>query len=454
MQHTSPSRLIRLAGAILPIVWAATPAQATTWLVQPDGTGDAPTIQAAFDSAQSGDDVLLAPGLYSRTSQGAASGTPIATLKAGVPLHSQAGAAATILDGEWDGRVLEGHDIGSVLIEGITIRKGLAATGDGGGLLVTGASTPTIRACSFVDFNIAVTGSGGAIRCDVATIEDCDFVQNQADFAGGALRCTSAQLLRCTFRENTAGSGDSYGQGGAVSSESATIEGCVFEQNGAGGFNWAGGALHDIGQAEVRRSTFLDNGGDLQAFSLGGAVLFGPGLLEECLFVGGHATMGGAVHAAGATVRGCTFLGVSDARDMAVFFFDPGTVESCTLVGCDRGIFMPAGGTVHRTIVAQSTNGPACGGDGTWSCSDLFGNAQGDALCGTDGGGNFSADPAFCAADPVASRDVSISGSSPCAEGNHPDGDSCDLIGAGPVDCGTTAVRQAPWSEVKSRYRD
>src|SRR5262249_7097110 len=35
---------------------------ARTWHIQPNGLGDAPTIQAGLDSAQAGDDVLLASG--------------------------------------------------------------------------------------------------------------------------------------------------------------------------------------------------------------------------------------------------------------------------------------------------------------------------------------------------------------------------------------------------------
>ena len=45
------------------LVWPA-PANATTYLVRPDGTGDFQTIQAAIDVATTGDSVLVDQGLY------------------------------------------------------------------------------------------------------------------------------------------------------------------------------------------------------------------------------------------------------------------------------------------------------------------------------------------------------------------------------------------------------
>jgi len=70
------------------------------------------------------------------------------------------------------------------------------------------------------------------------------------------------------------------------------------------------------------------------------------------------------------------------------------------------------------------------------SCTNIFGNSGGDDLCGTDDGGNFSADPLFCAEADVEHR---LTSSSPCAPGNHPGG-LCDdaLIGALSAGCNLT----------------
>lgn len=46
------------------VLLAATTTQARVWVVRPDGTGDAPTIQAAIDSLAEMDGIALADGVY------------------------------------------------------------------------------------------------------------------------------------------------------------------------------------------------------------------------------------------------------------------------------------------------------------------------------------------------------------------------------------------------------
>jgi hypothetical protein len=157
------------------------------------------------------------------------------------------------------------------------------------------------------------------------------------------------------------------------------------------------------------------------------------------------------VHAVNATLQGCTFLG--NQGSAAVHLTADGSIDNCTFVGNQNGIAALGGATIAGVIVAAST-GVACTGTATWFCSNLFGNAGSNAVCGTDGGGNFSADPQFCAADPIGSENVDLQADSPCAPGNHPSGASCGLIGAAPVACGTVGVESRTWSGVKSLFRD
>ena len=98
--------------------------------------------------------------------------------------------------------------------------------------------------------------------------------------------------------------------------------------------------------------------------------------------------------------------------------------------------------------------GLACSGPIAFECSDVFGNAGGDALCGPDLGGNFSADPLFCL---VRWPDFGFSGlqnGSPCWPGNHPSGAECGRIGvedSNPTCETRTEVKT--WSAVKRAYR-
>lgn len=149
----------------------------------------------------------------------------------------------------------------------------------------------------------------------------------------------------------------------------------------------------------------------------------GSPAITDCVIVGNTASWGGGIY-------------LNDASP---------TITNCTIVenGAPNGggqmhIRNASNPTITNTIVAFGTQGPGvqcAGGNPTFACSDIFGNAGGDTLCGIDGGGNFSADPIFCGAP--GSGDVTISESSPCAPANN----SCGvLVGAAGVACGPPMV--------------
>ena len=57
-------RFFYVSLGVLALGLAVASADARTWHIQPDGTGDAPTIQAAVDQAIDGDVVELANGTF------------------------------------------------------------------------------------------------------------------------------------------------------------------------------------------------------------------------------------------------------------------------------------------------------------------------------------------------------------------------------------------------------
>ena len=72
------------------------PADARTWLVRQNGSGDCMSIQACVDSAAVLDTVLVGPGTYYEN----------VVMKDGLKLISEHGSAVTTIDGGYSGSVI------------------------------------------------------------------------------------------------------------------------------------------------------------------------------------------------------------------------------------------------------------------------------------------------------------------------------------------------------------
>ncbi len=437
-----PSRTLCSVGIAALVVWAGS-SDARTWRVRPDGSGDAPTVPAALDSAQRGDVVLLEAGTYTWTTQGSdghPSDPSMLRVTRPITLRGVAGAAQTILDAEGRGRVLRCTDAGDVRIEDLTLTGG-AASGAGGGLLCDGDTRPHVVGCIVRDNRSGARAPGGGVSLANGTLRDCTLRDNATGLSGfgGGAHGVATRVEGCTFIGNVTTGGDAGGgAGGGLWGDGVTVVACVFDSNRAdGAFTATGGGVYERGAGSVRGSTFVGNtarGTMNQGFG-GGVYAFAGADLENCVFVGNTATsvsaggLGGAVYGRGAT-----------------------RLAGCTLLANSSGVHFDGAATVERTIVAWSAGAP-CTGSATWSCSNLFGNAGGDVACGTNAGGNFSADPEFCAVDPLASRAFVLQSDSPCAAGNHPQGAVCGNVGAFGVGCDDVRADDVTWGRVKSLYR-
>ena len=188
------------------------------WVVKPDHTGDASTIQAAIDSASYCDTVLLMDGTFW------GNGNRDITFR-GKPIivRSQNGADACTLDC-WRSQVVEDPPVtshrgfyfhtnegpGSVL-EGVTIMNGkvwnlVQGYNKGGGLFFN-HSSPTILNCKIIG-NLAAEGGGG-VCCDSASpmIMGCTINGNKADNDGGGIYCcnySAPAINSCTISGNRA----------------------------------------------------------------------------------------------------------------------------------------------------------------------------------------------------------------------------------------------------------
>lgn len=380
------------AAAVLAAAFAPLPVEGRTWRVAIDRTGDAPTIQAAIDSAAEGDEVLVGPGTYTWTNQGTgetAGFIRFLTLQEGITLRSELGPENTILDAEGHSRVIYIHAHNRITVEGFTIRNGVApAFGDyvGGGLF-THIAREVVRNCIFVGNR---ANGGGAISCCVndgfIRVEGCTFVDNEATAGGGALLLFN-------------GTGTCY------------VSDCVILNNRAG---TRGGGIYQ---------------GDCNS------------VIERCVIAGNEAGVEGSgfCHTSGQTSRlsACTIARNGSAS--AAVYAKGGSVM-----------------TLERLIVAFNVApalGVDATSGGSFGCGDVFGNIGGDGIPAAliRMGTNISADPLFCGAP--GSDDYRLRSDSPCLPENQDFDEICLPMGARPAACGGVAVERSTWGSIKSIFR-
>ena len=401
------------------------PTGARTWHVSPDGTGDAPTIQAAMDSAVAGDEVLLAAGTYTWTTQRPPPEQPgesMVEVKAGVSLRGEAGPEGTILDAELQGRVILCDNVGDVHIEGLTVTGGQEPFGPGGGIYSLGNSRPTISNC-IVHSNEAYY-AGGGIYAEQASINDCQIYHNVAHDLGGGIYIGEGSVSRCTVRGNRLHL--AQGGGGGIWAGNVTIVNCDISYNAAGPGDFAGGGI------------LIGTGGSIQGSKIVNNHTFGD------FNVGA-----GGIAARGTGITDCVIAGNSQFSgnwEPRANMISDASVTSCTILDA---VSLGGTGMVHNSII----NVVECSGAITFACSNFWFTPLEGIPCGIDAGGNFSADPQFCAENPAASLNFALQADSPCAPGHHPDGASCGLIGAAPVGCAAVSVETTTWSRLKSLYR-
>lgn len=436
MPFSPPNEECGLIGA-----WGEGCLEHLTFTVQPDGTGDFPTIQDAIAVAIDGDTVALGEGTF--VGEG---NRGIDFLGKAITVRSHGGdPGACIIDCQGQERGFHfrrGEDVTAV-VRDLTIADGYGEFG--GGVFCDNASSPSILNCVFDDNHAYNDGGGLMCRNSAPTVAGCYFLNNASGMSGGAVACESASptLIDCELRENTAMTGGGFG---CESDSEPTLVDCGFTGNGSwqgGGGFWAAGSTPSLAGCSFGGNTTWGSGG--------GVLCFG-GTFEGCTFAGNSASLrGGGVSCGGdieAVFSQCTFRENSADFGGAVACASVvAGITGCTLyrnsaTSAGAGLYChgTASPTMENSIIAFSAQGEAVACDASSSCtlvcSDIFGNAGGDWIgCiadqfGVDG--NISEDPMFCDAP---QRDFTIHADSPCAPFSPPNPE-CDLVGAWPVGCG------------------
>ena len=372
---------------------------ARTWHVNPDGTGDAPSIQAAIDSVAVGDDIELANGVYSGVGN-----YNMAIVGKLVYIHSTTGDPhACTIDCERLGNgfiVTSPPQSGKLTLEGVTIRNGR------GSPRYEGGAVSSLR---------------------VVTATDCIF---DGDSTAVYLVTTDGYFTNCVFVNNSDGAVYLNGAGGYFT-------GCTFLDNYSNRYGGSGGvyAFYDSG-AEFTNCTFCGN--DIGPEGGGSAICFTRSqvIVRNCTFYGNLGDWG--------TITADCYWDEDEDHELVlentIIAYNTGCSLICPYAG--------PGGTICGLFTRSV------------KCCDIYGNMMWGQSCDwpsciagfKNTNGNFSECPSFCAAD---LGDLHLCDGSPCLPGNHPTGYNCGLIGAWGQGCacGPSKTEPTTWGAIKAMFK-
>jgi len=264
-----------------------------------------PTLAAAVAAAHSGDEIVLADGVY----QGAENKHLFLT-DLSISIRSENGPTTCIVDGQGDGSFLDalGHDF-DLSLSGIAFRKF-----DGSVLESSGHRSLLVERCSFttIEAQAVYLGAVSAFPSQSAVFRDCSFVDCKTALH---LRTQDALVERCSFQNLDGGvffpaaiyalgattvrdcffAACHGSQGGAIrfsTTNPGTISGCTFRNCFA---EEEGGAIYtSSGPVTIENSIFWDN----FAANSGDNVYCGssaaPHVISHSDLEGGMSSVGGA----------------------------------------------------------------------------------------------------------------------------------------------------------------
>ena len=256
-----------------------------------------PTVQQALAFCLTGDEIVVAPGIYRENLEFCG---PDVILRSANPGDSST-VGTTVIDGGGVGPVVRftGGETDACVLDGFTIRNGSSALGggiDGDGSRATiqnNTITGNSQKASWYG-----TGGGGLYDCDGA-IRNNTITRNMAEEAGGG------GLAFCdgTIEENTITRNSTGRSGGGLYGCAGTIQKNIIAGNSAnmGGFH--GGGLCECA-GTIQNNMITGN-----VATDGGGLEYCPGTIRNNTITGNAAGFGGGLADCHGTIQNCIIWG-------------------------------------------------------------------------------------------------------------------------------------------------
>ncbi|MDK1030180.1 MAG: hypothetical protein QGD96_12760 [Anaerolineae bacterium] len=323
---------VKILTFILLSLLLAIPCIADIIVVEEDGSGDYPTIQAAIDAASTGDIIEVQPGTYIGSGNRDIDFKGKSITVRSIDPNNPDIVAATIIDcGGTESTPHRGfhfyHDedansiiAGLMITNGYTVNSGGAircieasptithcdiignTTGvlvDGGAGIFCWRSGSMITNCKFINNEAKGEGVGGGFRGSYApphaTINNCVFIGNSA-YRGGAIHNCEGPVNNCVIVNNKAR------YGGGIHSNDGPITNCIISGNSGlytGGLDYCNGPI----------SNCIISGNSATSYG-GGGLGWCHTVISNCIIAGNYAAQwGGGILDSSATIRNCVIVG-------------------------------------------------------------------------------------------------------------------------------------------------
>ncbi|MHC4113383.1 MAG: right-handed parallel beta-helix repeat-containing protein, partial [Planctomycetota bacterium] len=244
---------------------------AETIIIDANGTGDYPTIQAAIDDSNDGDVVELQQGTYTGVGNRSIDFLGKAITVRSINPEDPCVVASTVIDCQGAGCGFyfdNGEDANSILA-GLTITNGYLSKG--GGIYCYDYSSPKISHCRIVGNSASFRGGGICSDMSNMIIENCTIIGNSVNNpnyigAGGGIYCGGGgrgypMIINCLITNNSAAGSavvdKDVGGGIYLTAEHATIRNCTIVRNSA---EYCGGiGINQYRTATISNCILWDN---------------------------------------------------------------------------------------------------------------------------------------------------------------------------------------------------